>query len=264
MVISILGCGWYGKALAVELIKKGLNVKGSTTSADKIDNLRAEGIQPYLIDLSPDNTIINPHFFACDVLWLSLPPKARAGKGLEYIAGLKKLIPLIVDAKIKQVVLISSTGVYADNNTTLTELNEPKPDTESGKILLEAEDLLQHEAYFTTTIIRFGGLIGPGRDPGRFFAGKTDIPNGLAPVNLIHLSDCVGISCAILEKQAFGNVFNAVAPEHPSRAAFYTQSAERSGLAKPLFINEKNSWKIVESVNVPKLLDYNYKVDLTI
>ncbi len=264
MVISILGSGWYGKALGIALFKEGYDVKGSTTTADKINTLQAEGIKPYLIDLSPDKQVIDNDFLACDVLWICIPPRARAGKGHEYLLQIDQLIPLIKQHQIKQVVLISSTGVYGDNNTSISELDTPQPDSEAGKILLEAEQLLSAETAFTTTIIRFGGLFGPGRDPGRFFAGKTDIANGDAPVNMIHLSDCIGVSLSLLEKKAFGNVFNAVSPQHPSRAEFYTNAANKSGLAIPQFISEKKNWKIVESVNVPKLLQYAFQVDVKV
>ncbi|PJJ84878.1 SDR family oxidoreductase [Mucilaginibacter auburnensis] len=259
MIISILGCGWYGKALGIALLNSSYDVKGSTTSADKIDILRAEGIKPYLIDLSHEKQVIDNDFFACDVLWICIPPRARAGKGAEYLLQINQLIPLIKQNQIKHVVLISSTGVYGDNNATVNELNHPEPDSEAGKILLEAEQLLSAETAFTTTIIRFGGLFGPGRDPGRFFAGKTDIPNGDAPVNMIDLTDCIGVSLSLLEKKAFGNIFNAVSPQHPTRAEFYTQAAKRSGLAMPQFIAEKKNWKIVESVNVPTLLQYAFR-----
>lgn len=262
MVVSILGSGWYGKALGIALLKNGFTVKGSTTSADKIEILKAEGIAPYLIKLSPDNHVIDNDFFICDILWIAVPPKARAGKGAEYLEQINNLIPVIKHHQIKQVVLISSTGVYGDNNTAVNELSSPEPDSEAGKILLEAEQLLTAEADFTTTIIRFGGLFGPGRDPGRFFAGKTGIPNGDAPVNMIHLTDCLGVSLALLETKAFGNVFNAVSPLHPSREAFYTNAALKSGFAAPQFINEKKNWKVVESVNVPELLHYTFQVDI--
>ena len=263
MVISILGCGWYGKALGMELIKKGITIKGSSTSVEKIPLLETDGIHPYLINLSQENKVIEDDFFACDVLWISIPPKARAGKGLEYLRQINELVGIIKQYNIKQVVFVSSTGVYGDSNIDVTELDEPNPDSESGKILLEAEGLLKRETSFTTTIIRFAGLIGPGRDPGRFFAGKTNIPNGNAPVNLIHLTDCLGISYAIIDKKSFGNIYNAVTPQHPSRSEFYTKAAECSDLEKPQFISQKNNWKIVESVNVPGLLQYSYKVSLT-
>lgn len=261
MVISILGCGWYGLPLAKELVKKGVTVKGSTTTEEKLNLLAAEGIKPYYVDLGNESDI-DEAFFECDILWIAIPPKARAGKGEEYIAQLKLVIELIKTHNIKQVILISSTGVYSDRNTIFNESDAPNPDSESGKILLQAEELLSSQTYFTTTIIRFGGLIGPGRDPGRFFSGKVDVPNGEAAVNLIHLHDCLGISCAILDKQALGNTFNAVNPNHPSRNEFYTYAAQRSGLQIPQFISEKNKWKIVDSVNVPGLLQYEFKEGL--
>ena len=262
MTVSILGCGWYGSELAKSLVKKWIKVKGSTTSATKLPLFAESGIEPYLIDLSPDKEVIDPTFFECDVLWISIPPKARAGNGAEYLVKIERLIAIIKEQKIKQVVLISSTGVYGDSNTEVTELDEPNPDSESGKILFAAENLLKAETEFTTTIIRFAGLIGPGRDPGRFFAGKTDIPNGDAPVNLIHLTDCIGISLAILDKQAFGYTYNAVSPLHPTRADFYTGAASRSGLEAPQFIHENKSWKVVSGINVDEVLGYVYQVDL--
>jgi nucleoside-diphosphate-sugar epimerase len=260
MTVSILGCGWYGLELAKALVNKWVKVKGSTTTADKLPLLAASGIEPYLINLSSTDEVTDPAFFDCDVLWISIPPQARAGNGAEYLLKIERLITLIKTYNIRQVVLISSTGVYGDSNTEVTEADAPNPDSESGKILLAAEDLLKQQTDFTTTIIRFAGLIGPGRDPGRFFAGKTDIPNGAAPVNLIHLTDCIGISCAILDKQAFGQTYNAVSPSHPTRADFYTQAALESGLEAPQFIDEQKSWKIVSGTNVAEVLGYEYKV----
>lgn len=260
MTVSILGCGWYGLELAKSLVNKWVKVKGSTTSADKLPLFSAVGIEPYLIDLSSDNEVTDPAFFECDVLWISIPPKARTGNGAEYLAKIERLLALIKTYQIKQVVLISSTGVYGDSNTEVTEADAPNPDSESGKVLLAAEELLKQQTGSTTTIIRFGGLIGPGRDPGRFFAGKTDVPNGEAPVNLIHLTDCIGISNAILDKQAFGHMYNAVSPSHPTRANFYTQAAVASGLQPPHFIEEKENWKIVNGVNVGEVLGYEYQV----
>lgn len=261
MTVSILGCGWYGFELAKLLVKKGVTVKGSTTSAEKLPLLAGAGIDAYLINLSAGKKI-NPAFFDCDVLWIAIPPKARTGNGDEYLANIKQLIKQINTHAIKQVILISSTSVYGDCNMHVTELTTPNPDTTSGKVMLAAEELLTSQPGFTTTIIRFAGLIGPGRLPGRFFAGKTNVPNGAAPVNLIQLTDCLGVSETLLDKKAFGFVYNACSPQHPKRADFYTQAAISLGLEAPGFIEEKKSWKIVDSINVENILGYNYKEDL--
>ena len=44
--ISILGCGWLGFPLAKALLSKGLSVKGSTTSSEKLATLEKAGITP--------------------------------------------------------------------------------------------------------------------------------------------------------------------------------------------------------------------------
>ncbi|QEM08840.1 SDR family oxidoreductase [Mucilaginibacter rubeus] len=256
--ISILGCGWYGSALAKALLASGMQVKGSTTSAAKLDDLAAMGIKPYLINFLPNQEIYDADFFNCEVLWIAIPPKTRGGEAGIFLDKIKSIIEAIKRHQIKNVVFISSTAVYADSNKHVNEQTDPQPNTESGRILLEAENLFLAESRFKATIIRFAGLFGPARNPGRFFAGKKDIPNGDAPVNLIHLDDCIGISKAILAKQAFGYLFNGCSPDHPAKADFYTRAAIDSGLEKPEFIRELNEWKIVDSLNTSAILDYQY------
>jgi len=45
--VSILGCGWLGKPMAVSLMNDGFLVKGSTTSEIKIQELESLGIESY-------------------------------------------------------------------------------------------------------------------------------------------------------------------------------------------------------------------------
>ncbi|MFA6087046.1 SDR family oxidoreductase [Mucilaginibacter sp.] len=261
MTVSILGCGWYGLALAKALVAKGISVKGSTTSSGKLETLSAGNIKPFLIDLSVDDASYDADFFTCDVLVIAIPPKSRSGGGAEYVPKLQRVINAINQNQIQKVILISSTGVYADLNMEVNELTDPQPDTLSGKILYGAEELFRQQTDFKPTIIRFGGLIGPGREPGRFFAGKKDIPNGLAPVNLIELNDCISITEAVLNKDAFGYTFNACTPHHPPKFAFYTGAATKAGLERPAFVLELKEWKIINSINVDAVLGYQYKID---
>jgi nucleoside-diphosphate-sugar epimerase len=260
MTISILGCGWYGKALGLSLINNGNTVKGSSTSPAKMKTLAEAGIIPRLVDIKPESEAYNDDFFNCDVLIICIPPKTRQGEGGDYLPKIKRIISATKKQGVEKVIYISSTAVYGDNNTEVTELDNPEPDTESGKVLLEAENLFGTEPAFKTAILRFAGLVGPGRHPGRFFAGKTDIPNGLAPVNLIHLDDCIGITTAIIKRNAFGRVFNGVSPHHPAKSAFYRKASLHAGLATPEFIDEQGNWKLINSLNVPGILNYNFAV----
>ncbi|MDB5025440.1 MAG: hypothetical protein JWP78_3195 [Mucilaginibacter sp.] len=260
MVIGILGCGWYGKALARALIQKGITVKGSATSDEKLGQLSDEGIIPFLVKFDLESESFDPAFFQCDVLVISITPRFSKGETAGYLPKIRRIIRAILQYQIKKVIYISSTAVYGHHNNEVNELDEPRPDTESGVILLEAEKLFQNETAFKTTIIRFGGLVGPGRHPGRFLAGKKDIPNGMAPVNLIHQHNCVSISTAIIEKNTFGYLFNACAPDHPQKADFYRAAALKAGLPVPEFVNELKNWKVVNSINLSDVLGYEFKV----
>ena len=56
---SLLGCGYLGFPLALNLLQMGYNVKGSTTTPGKIQQLKKAGIIPYLINLEEN---ISPDF----------------------------------------------------------------------------------------------------------------------------------------------------------------------------------------------------------
>lgn len=260
MTISILGCGWYGKALTLALIGGGHEVKASTTSPEKLATLAESGITPYLVNFKADGETYDPEFFACDILVISIPPRTRHGEGDEYLPKIQRIIDAAKRHNIRKIIYISSTAVYGEGCREVTEADAPEPDSRSGTLLLQAERLFNEQSALKTTIIRFGGLVGPGRHPGRFFAGKMDVPNGKAPVNLIHLDDCIGISKAIISQNKFGLTINGVAPHHPEKMNFYRNAAAQAGLEVPQFIDELNEWKIIDSVILPQELNYQFHI----
>lgn len=259
--ISILGCGWFGLPLAKQLIKLGYRVKGSTTTAEKLPALTREGIEAYLVTLSDEEQTNASGFFSSEVLVMAIPPRMRSGSERNYLYKIELALRMIKDSEVKQVIFISSTSVFGDSNTIVDEISITQPETDSGMAILSAEKLLQLTPDFTTTVLRFAGLIGPGRDPGRFFGEKKDIPNGRAPVNLIHLDDCIGITCCIIEKEAYGLVYHGVTPDHPSRQDFYTRASVEAGYAAPVFIDELKEWKMVKSKHVLSYLNYRFVHD---
>jgi len=259
--ISILGCGWFGLAFAKKLVELGYKVKGSTTTQEKLALLSQENINPYLVNFKANQINAEPDFFDADALFICIPPKRSSIELNDYPIKIEAILNAAKN-KAKNVILISSTSVYGDENKSVNELSETYPDTESGKVVLLAEQLFVEKHPASFTIIRFAGLIGPDRNPGRFFAGKTAVPNGLAPVNLIHQTDAVGIATAIIEKQAFGRIYNACASQHPDKKTFYTKAANDTRLIIPQFLDEKKSWKIIESINAPKFLNYVYRIEI--
>lgn len=258
--ISILGCGWYGLALAKNLIAQGYEVKGSTTSPAKLNLLSEAGVEPYLIDLGSESATSFSDFFQSDMLFISIPPKRNLPQPQDYLHKIETISQAVAKSTIKQVIFISSTGVYQDGNFVVDETVVPQPNSPAGEALLGAENLLQQNKAFNTTVIRFGGLFGPNRTLAKHFAGRTGIANGEAPINLIHLDDCIGISLELIRQKAFGHTFHAVSPFHPSRAEFYTKACLKNTLAKPEFLAEKLEWKQIDSINLPTLLNYKFKV----
>jgi len=259
--ISIVGCGWYGLEMAKNLLALGHFVKGSTTTAAKLLPMAEAGIKPYLLNFGADTKLVSGDFFDADILIICIPPKRNEEELLQYPDKINKIAALAAAHRLKNVIFISATSVYGDIKKTVTELSLTVPKTLSGKQVLKAENLLSTNPNFNTTILRFSGLVGPGRHPGRFFAGKMNIPNGKAPVNLIHLQDCIELTLLIIKLEAFGYTFNAAAPDHPQKQVFYTAAAKALNLDEPQFIDELKEWKIISSIQVPKLLNYKYKTN---
>lgn len=277
--ISILGCGWLGLPLAKSLLSKGYKVKGSTTSESKLDVLENSGIPPFQIQLEEHQIIgtIEDFLKETDVLVIDIPPGLRreVSTSLEmtFVNKIKKIIPYIEKSGIQKVIFVSSTSVYGDSNnfTTsleVTEETKPNPDTESGKQLVIAETLLQSNPHFKTTVIRFGGLLGDDRHPVKFLAGRTNIENPDAPVNMIQREDCIGIIEKALDfarddNWEWNQTFNAVSPQHPTRKAYYHKKAEILNLPLPTFAeNSESKGKIISSKKVETILGYSFQKEI--
>lgn len=265
--ISILGCGWLGLPLAKSLIEKGYTIKGSTTSAEKIPVLKQAGIDAFKIEVSESGVTgeMNPFLENSEILVIDIPPKLRGSSNESFVKKINTLIPFIEKSSVDKIILISSTSVYADDNSVVSEATKPNPETESGKQLLEAEKLLLTNTNFKTTVIRFGGLIGNTRHPVHFLSGRKNIENPEAPINLIHQADCIGIIEKVLvfaqnDNLVWNQIFNAVAPFHPTRKEYYTQKAMELGLPLPMFSDDPNSYgKTILSNLMESELKYTFQ-----
>lgn len=259
--ISILGCGWLGLPLAEELIKQNFLVKGSVTHSEKLSLLHQKKIIPFEIRLT-DTSVIGAQqeeFFNSDLLIVNFPPGRKPDVINYHTAQIQQLIKALNKSSIKQVLFISSSAVYPDLNREVFETENDQPLKESGKALLEVEQLLRSQKKFTTSVIRFAGLIGPERHPGKFLAGKKNVANGEAPINIIHRDDCIALISQLIEQQAWGEIFNACADIHPSRKEFYTIAAEQLGLEIPSFSGDAVMFKIINSDKIKKRLGYSFK-----
>jgi len=263
--IAIIGCGWLGLPLAQSLIKKGWQIHGSTTSEEKLSFLSEAGIVPFLISIS-ENSIqgnIDSFLKEVDVAVINMPPRLRGGQTESYVKKMKLLYHAIKRSEVQKVVFISSTSVYGNAEGEVNEDTRPEPNTESGRQLVASEDIFKKGTDFKTSIVRFGGLIGPDRHPIYMLAGKKGLSNGAHPINLIHLHDCIQIIQSIIEKNWWNETFNGVFPYHPKKRDYYIVEAKKRGLQIPVFKEDNlGIGKIVSSNRLIFVKNYTFTTTL--
>lgn len=260
--ISVLGCGWLGLPLAKNLVSRNHIVKGSTTTPQKLTVLHQYKIDPFLVEVHKKIKGTNlQHFFNSGILVINIPPgRKRRDVARSYPRQMEAIVERGLLHGVKRILFVSSTSVYGNVNRVVTEAEEPRPETASGEALVKVEEMLMHQEDFDSTIVRFGGLVGEDRKAGRFLAGKTDVKNGDAPVNMIHQDDCVAILTKIIEKDYWGEIFNACADRHPSKKEFYSAQAQKQGFEVPSFSETDKlvAYKEVSNYKLKKQLHYEF------
>ncbi len=243
--ISILGCGWLGLALATDLIEKGFEVNGSTTTAARTKELAEKGIKPFVIDIGMLESNVQD-FLTADVLIIAITSK--------NIEDIKKLITHLEESKVQKVLFISSTSVYPFVNGVVTE-DTPTADT----ALAQIEKQFINNSSFQSTIVRFAGLFGYNRKPGNFIKANKAVDNPEGYVNLIHRDDCIEIIEQIIFKDVWNEILNACADDHPKRRDFYLKATEMVGNSSVVFDEHAtNDYKIIDSKKLMRLLNFEF------
>ena len=264
--VAIAGLGWLGQPLAYRLTSLGYTVKGSVTTLEKAAMLQENSFDAYPVEISESGISGEVEAFLknADYLIIMIPPGLRRNTGADYVLKMTHFLEEIKKATVRKIILVSSTSVYDESQGKVTEKDDPKPETIAGKQLRQVEELFIHTEELQTAVVRFGGLFGGSRQPAKYLAGRKDLSDGDAPVNLINRQDCINILTEILRQDAFGTVFNAVNPHHPKKADFYIQKAKEMGLEPPTFAETDSDeiFKQVDSENLEIILGYKFKSGL--
>lgn len=240
--ISIIGCGFVGLPLARSLVRDGWIVRGSTTTEEKIPFLETAGIEAYRFDVTDLDSASAGPLTDSDIVVVNIPPGRRDRDRRNAYSGWMARLSEAIDAE-SRTIFVSSTSVLPDVSRVVDEDDATADAGGSAASLLEAENTFL--ARIDSVVVRFGGLYGYERTPGRFFAGRTDVPGGGVPVNMIHRDDSVAALRFLIEQPTVLRTFNACAPIHPTRAEFYVRWARRAGLEAPTFDSSPKAFKIV-------------------
>ncbi len=232
--LLLCGHGYLGQAISRDFQAAGWNVLALSLSGGEgslaCDVSSEAAVQS--LDLAPDFIV------HC----------ASSGRGGEesyravYLDGCRHLL-----ARFPGVPLLftSSTSVYAQTDgSVVTEESPARPDRETGKILLETEELVLAAGG---TVARLAGIYGPGRSVilKKFLAGETVIEgDGQRYLNQIHRDDAAA-AILHLSKAATGiyNVADSTALTqlecHEQLSRLFQRPMPPSG---PRDLNRKRGW----------------------
>src|SRR5277367_5763130 len=167
MRVLIVGCGYVGVPLGVELVRLGHEVFGLRRNLTAENELKSAGIQPLFADVTKLDELKNlPRDFDWVVNCVAAGGDAETYRQI-YLQGTRNLIEWLAPNPPKKFVYTSSTSVYAQNDGSQVKESSPiEPISETSKILVETEKVLLDAAAqkkFPAVILRVAGIYGPER-----------------------------------------------------------------------------------------------------
>jgi nucleoside-diphosphate-sugar epimerase len=234
MKIAIIGCGWLGQRLAKYFTDRHHTIIVTTTSPEKLEVLKKISAEVHLLDFSKD---FNAKFLeSVEIAIFSMPVSRNS-----WFDGFSTL-----KASFSKTMFFSSTGIYPVQDGLYTEQN-----TENLREDIVAAENLVKTKYLETIILRLGGLMGDDRSLHHFYADRQP-PDPEKKVNYIHFEDISAMVEILLTAENKNQVYNFVAPEHPTIAEVLDIKKQQN--KKPL---NENSGRIISSELFIK--EFNYK-----
>ena len=242
--IYIFGAGWLGIDVAYDFHSKGHEVCVFSRSEIKIESLRSRGIEAHKATFFNGKVSFAAAIVKGSTLLFCLPPS------VQYYC--ETLLDIVATMQPSHIVFCSSIGIYASKEGWVDE----NCVTDTDSVLHKAEEKITG-MNIPFAILRLGGLIGADRNPATYFSNKFDIPNGMAPVNLIHKMDVMSCIEGVIALKSTG-IFNVVYPSHPSRKEYYEQKCLDLGLL-PCSFQNLGVGKVVKGDEIMRVISDAYK-----
>jgi nucleoside-diphosphate-sugar epimerase len=233
--ILIAGCGYVGTALGIRLAATGHVVWGIRRSA--------EGLPPSIRHLAADLTApetLQKLPSALEVVFYTAAPNDAddAAYRAIYVDGLHYLLEALVcqHQSPRRVFFTSSTAVHAQSSGEWVDETSPtEPRHFTGSRVLEGERLLLN-GPFPATVLRFGGIYGPGRTSliERIRQGLATCRDG-PPLytNRIHRDDCAGVLQHLMSLPELEAIYLGVDHEPADQCEVLRWLADQLGAPPP-------------------------------
>ncbi|MDF0695642.1 SDR family oxidoreductase [Rhizobium sp. MC63] len=208
MHVMIFGCGYSGTAIAKAFVGENVRLSGTTRSADKMEALRANGIDAFLFDGETMDDDLRRALESVTHLVQSIAP-GKADPLLRLLGeDSARLLP-----RLEWIGYLSTVGVYGDHRGAWVSEETPcVPVSGRSKERLEAEQgwlAMGRERGVPAAVLRLSGIYGPGRnafcnlDKGtaRRLIKKDQV------FNRIRVED-IGAATRFLSERGLGGIYN--------------------------------------------------------
>lgn len=229
--ILVVGCGYVGTRLAQILRDRRTRFRAWVRTEESRSRLAHLDIPSLVADVgSPEAwaSLTDPPDF------LIYGPSSSRGGTTEYlnvfVAGLSHALHRFPGTPF---LFLSSTSVYGQSNGDLVDEDSPaEPDSETGRILREAEQMALDAGG---VILRIAGIYGPGRTRllDRFLRGEATVSATDRWINQIHRDDVVSAILHFLSLRLRREVVNVVDDEPVREGRFYSWLAGALAMAPP-------------------------------
>ena len=246
--LLIVGCGDVGQRVVRQLQAPGaaaprLRVLALTSSPDRVEGLRAQGIVPLLGNLDNAATLSRLSGVATRVMHLAPPPGEGAGSGSWWrdprTVALARALRL--RSQPASLVYASTSGVYGDCQGALVpETRALAPATPRAQRRVNAERAVRHlgRAGVRASILRIPGIYAPDRAGGTPEARlRKGTPVLVAEddvyTNHIHADDLARACLRALWKGRPQRIYNISDESHLKMGDYFDLAADLYGLPRP-------------------------------
>lgn len=244
----MIGAGWLGLRLA-QHFKANFEIHTTTRTANKYSGLKAENLHPTLMEFSGEQVQeIHPwsELQKMDVLIITVNFSKRTE--IPTLHNRFENVSRFAQGFDKQMILMSSIGVYPQIDQEIDEDTLPENDLQPN--ILSVEQQMRHQ-FPQLNILRLGGLMGDDR-----YLSKYKIKDTHQRANHIHYEDIAGVIAHMIDRKSTGKTYNVVAPEHPTKQAILNQQLGQEEHTSDV---KEPSGRIVSTQKLQNELGYEYQ-----
>ena len=234
MMLTIVGCGYSGRAIGERLSRAGADVAGTTRdTVAKGDAMRLRGIAPIAFDGEGPSDDLEARLAETTHLIASIAPGEAGDPMIAMHADAVKNAP-----HLAWIGYLSTVGVYGNHDGAwVDEETVAHPASKRSRERVEAENLwitVALERETPVSVIRLSGIYGPGRNAfvtlseGR---AKRLVKPGQV-FNRIHRADIAGAT-ELLATTAHNGIVNVTDDEPAPPQNVVTHAAEIMGVEPP-------------------------------